>query len=394
MPKTVEGYLLIADITGYTWYLSESELEHAQDTLTDLLELLVDQTRPPLVISRLAGDAVLSYGLHDNFFQGQTFIEIVENTYVAFRKAIEMMVMNNTCRCNACANVSKLDLKFFLHFGSFGIQRIADHDELVGSEVNLLHRLLKNHVTENSGFEAYALYTEVAIEHLNAEDLMDSMTPHHESYEHLGQVKVWLQDLHPLWESRKHEMVIEIPAGEVDMESSMVVDVPPERLWDYMMQPEFRNVLNGSDRMVIANRSQGRIAPGSVYHCYHGDKLVSQTILTCQPFERIVIKQPFPLAPSNTMLSEFRLESREGGTRLTLKLGKISGPLQWRLLFKLMRPFLRKTFMRWLDAFKLLVEDDYRQRREEVGVDAEIDKSSIREAAAAGLQESTTPQSY
>lgn len=391
MSKTVEGFLLIADITGYTWYLSESELEHAQDTLTELLELLVDQTRPPLVISRLAGDAVLSYGLHDNFFQGQTFIEIVENTYVAFRKAIEMMVMNNTCRCNACANVSKLDLKFFLHFGSFGIQRIAHHDELVGSEVVLLHRLLKNHVTEKSGFEAYALYTEAAIEHLNAEELLESMTPHYESYEHLGQVKVWLQDLHPLWESRKQEMVIKIPADEVDMEFSMDVDVPPERLWDYMIQPEFRNGLIGSDRMVITKRSQGRIAAGTVYQCYHGDNLISQTILAWQPFELILIEQPMSMAPSNTLLIEYRLEPWEGRTRLTLKSSKVSGPLPGRLLFKLMRPILRKMGMRLLDSFKLLVEDDYRQRREEVGIDAEIDKSSIREAAAAGLQTSTSP---
>ena len=40
MPKTNQGYLLIADITGYTRFLSESELEHAQDTLTALLEHL------------------------------------------------------------------------------------------------------------------------------------------------------------------------------------------------------------------------------------------------------------------------------------------------------------------------------------------------------------------
>jgi hypothetical protein len=57
-------------------YLSQSELEHAQETLTALLELLIKHTRPPLVISRLAGDAVISYGLQDNFFQGQTFIEL------------------------------------------------------------------------------------------------------------------------------------------------------------------------------------------------------------------------------------------------------------------------------------------------------------------------------
>ena len=44
------GYFLIADITGYTQYLSESELDHAQKSLTALLNLLIKHTRPPLVI--------------------------------------------------------------------------------------------------------------------------------------------------------------------------------------------------------------------------------------------------------------------------------------------------------------------------------------------------------
>lgn len=61
MSKLHEGCLLIADISGYTVYLSKSELDHAQATLTSLLELLVEQTRPPLHISRLEGDAIISY---------------------------------------------------------------------------------------------------------------------------------------------------------------------------------------------------------------------------------------------------------------------------------------------------------------------------------------------
>ena len=69
MSNTHEGFLLIADITGYTRYLNESELEHAQDTLTALLELLVENTRSPLVISRLEGDAVISYGFREDIFQ-------------------------------------------------------------------------------------------------------------------------------------------------------------------------------------------------------------------------------------------------------------------------------------------------------------------------------------
>jgi hypothetical protein len=42
------GYFLIADITGYTQYLSASELDHAQKTLTALLNLLIKHTKPPL----------------------------------------------------------------------------------------------------------------------------------------------------------------------------------------------------------------------------------------------------------------------------------------------------------------------------------------------------------
>ena len=124
------GFILIADITGYRAYLNDSELEHAQGTLTELLELLIDHTRSPLIISRLEGDAVISYGFEAGFVSGQTLLETIENTYVDFRKAIELMVLNNSCQCNACANVSSLDLKFFVHFGSFVLQKIGDHDEL------------------------------------------------------------------------------------------------------------------------------------------------------------------------------------------------------------------------------------------------------------------------
>jgi hypothetical protein len=35
-------------------------LEHARDTLSDLLGLMIDHTRPPLTISKLEGDAVFS----------------------------------------------------------------------------------------------------------------------------------------------------------------------------------------------------------------------------------------------------------------------------------------------------------------------------------------------
>jgi hypothetical protein len=392
MSKTREGYLLIADITGYTQYLSESELEHAQETLTALLELLVENTGPPLVISRLAGDAVISYGLREDFFLGQTFIEKIEDTYVTFRKAIERLVLNNTCQCNACANISNLDLKFFVHFGTFGIQHIANLDELVGSDINLVHRLLKNTVTEATGFRAYALYTDAAIRQLDVKELGETMTPHNEAYEHLGEVKVWVQDMHPVWEKKRSATAITFPYDKIWGQFEVLIDMPREQVWDYLIQPKYRNTLIGSDRMAIENRAQGRIAPGSVYQCYHGDKLVPQTILEWEPFKHMIVKEVPPMSSGISAINEYRLESIGEGTKLTKTTARPTGPTLGRLLMYLMVPLFRRWVQQAFDTFGREIEDAYRTHRAAPEQEGEITGEQIRAAAAASLEASSGGQ--
>ena len=160
------GCLLIADITGYTGFLNESELEHAQDSLTSLLNVLIGHTKPPLAISRLEGDAVISYALQRSFTQGQVLVDMIEATYVSFRQALERMVLNTTCTCNACRNIANLDLQFFVHHGEFMRQALGGHDELVGRDVNIVHRIAKNTIAATTGIRAYTAYTRQAIDGL------------------------------------------------------------------------------------------------------------------------------------------------------------------------------------------------------------------------------------
>jgi hypothetical protein len=131
MITSQDGFLLIADITGYTAFLRESELEHAKDSLRSLLDLLIQYTKPPLVISRLEGDAVISYAPEGSFLQGQTLVELIESTYVEFRRALDLMVLNTTCNCLACRNISNLDLKFFVHYGTFALEPLPSYTEIV-----------------------------------------------------------------------------------------------------------------------------------------------------------------------------------------------------------------------------------------------------------------------
>lgn len=357
MTAPQQGFLLISDISGYTMYLTQSELEHAQGVLATLLEVLVDHNKPPLVVYQLAGDAVISYSPHGSPLEGQTFVELIEDTYVAFRRAIELMVLNNSCQCNACANISALDLKFFIHYGTFMRQRLGGRDELVGSDIILIHRLLKNHVVEQTGIRAYTLYSDSAIRQLGLEDFCAKLVAHREEYEHIGEVELWVQDMHPVWQQKREATRITIPPERVVLQVEGEIAMPPHLLWGYLARPEFYITLAGSDRINIVNRTNGRISPGSVYQCYHGDHLLTMTILEWRPFENMTSEVLTPI-PKTHVLLDVRLVPTERGTRLVQTFSKAKGPLLLRTASNIMFRMMAKTAKRDLEAFRKRIEED------------------------------------
>ncbi len=85
MAKSAEsGYLLIADITGYTSYIAQTELEHSQGVLAELLELLVGYMTPVTTLSKLEGDAVFTYAPDSQIEREELLLEIIEATYFGF----------------------------------------------------------------------------------------------------------------------------------------------------------------------------------------------------------------------------------------------------------------------------------------------------------------------
>ncbi len=83
--KTQHGYLVLADISGYTSFVAATELEHAHEILTELLELILSRFTPTLTLSKLEGDAVFAYVPEAKLRRGETLLELIEATYVAFR---------------------------------------------------------------------------------------------------------------------------------------------------------------------------------------------------------------------------------------------------------------------------------------------------------------------
>src|SRR5688572_14617385 len=98
MPSaTQHGYLVIADISGYTSFVAGTELEHAHEILTDLLETICTQIQSLLTIHKLEGDAVFAYAPESSIQRGETILELIESTYAAFRDRQSAVKRATTC---------------------------------------------------------------------------------------------------------------------------------------------------------------------------------------------------------------------------------------------------------------------------------------------------------
>lgn len=192
--KTQNGYLLLADISGYTSFVAQTEIEHADLALSYLLEAIIEQLNGMFTIAKLEGDAVFAYMEAGRLAESKLLLELVDQSYAAFRDKAASLFAQATCPCKACRAIPTLDLKFILHHGEYVIQQIAGISDLLGTDVNLIHRLLKNGVAESTGWKGYTAFTSAALEQMNYSEA--SLFKRSETYEHLGGVDIYCMDMH------------------------------------------------------------------------------------------------------------------------------------------------------------------------------------------------------
>jgi class 3 adenylate cyclase len=63
LPQAESACFVIADISGYTNFVSGVELDHAQDIIADIMDRLVRALRPPFRVAKFEGDATFVYAL-------------------------------------------------------------------------------------------------------------------------------------------------------------------------------------------------------------------------------------------------------------------------------------------------------------------------------------------
>ena len=200
---------LIADISGYTSYLAGVELDHAQDILADLIGTVVTALRPNFRLAKLEGDAAFTFAPAEKV-DGTMLLDTIERCYFGFRRRRRDVRQATACECNACIRIPDLNLKFVVHHGKAIHQKVAGREELLGSDVIVVHRLLKNDVVEKLGVNAYALISQKCVDAMDIDPAALAMREITETYDVIGEVPAWVHHLERRWqeeESRKRTFV-------------------------------------------------------------------------------------------------------------------------------------------------------------------------------------------
>lgn len=151
--------LLIADISGYTEYMSSHRmtLAHAEVNTARMLESMI-RAAPDFNLIEVEGDAAFLSRRATSSDPDGALTEILA-TSVAMHRAFHaerQYIVTNLCPCGGCREAGNLKLKFVAHVGEVATQTIQGRDKLVGINVILVHRLLKNAVP----IPEYVLLTE------------------------------------------------------------------------------------------------------------------------------------------------------------------------------------------------------------------------------------------
>jgi uncharacterized protein YndB with AHSA1/START domain len=281
---SADGLLVIADISGYTAFVSGTEHEHSREILAELIGNIAKSFGGKLSVDQVEGDALACT-------TERTGVEVADwlrETFGAFHRRLRDMRAATTCPCNACQMIGGLGLKFIVHRGTYSKQVVAGVVQLHGSDVNLVHRLLKNTVP----LREYLLATEAALRDWPA-SAHAGFVAAPQRYD-LGEVPAAYLDLAPVREDALREDRVEVTDAEAKARRSRRYSAPPEAVWQLMTDPAARKRIMRVPKLDFEDGARGSLV-GAEYHCEHGgDRTTVFRVLKAEKPSELTLTFDFP----------------------------------------------------------------------------------------------------
>ena len=143
-----KGLLFIPDISGFTRFVNESEIEHSRIIIQELLEILINANEIGLEVSEIEGDAILFYKFGESP-ELQDLYKQVEKMFCEFHRHLMAYEYRRFCQCKACISAIDLTLKVITHYGEFTGYNVKNFQKLIGRDIIVAHQLLKNDIDQH-----------------------------------------------------------------------------------------------------------------------------------------------------------------------------------------------------------------------------------------------------
>ena len=142
------GLLFIPDISGFTRFVNQTDIEHSRLIIQELLEILINSNEIGLEVSEIEGDAILFYKFGDSPDLKEIYHQ-VETMFCKFHEHLLAYDLCRYCQCDACISAANLTLKVITHYGEFTNYTVHNFQKLIGKDIIVAHQLLKNDIDQH-----------------------------------------------------------------------------------------------------------------------------------------------------------------------------------------------------------------------------------------------------
>ena len=332
--------------------------------------MIIDSDTLGLTLAEIEGDAVLFYKSGE-LPNPEALLEQAKTMFVNFHNHLKIYEQRRICHCGACRTAAKLSLKFVAHSGDVEFIQVKDFNKPYGSDVILVHRLLKNDIQDDE----YLLLTNSFDAKLNQTELDRSadwafILEGESSYESIGAVPFDYVPLNTL-----HQFTVTPPKPNTYKKSENAVR---EHIWIDAHRDDVFELLSNLDHRHMWNKSVDRLEydkdrinrVGTRHKCVIGGHELNFTTITNHfGDDKLVYGEKLDNHPLVDDFTSYSIvESNGGGTHLILEihykpkrlLGWIFTPIfrmqmakQLAAVVKLIKKAAEEEYPNWVAAQKV-----------------------------------------
>lgn len=185
-----QGTLLcLPDISGFTEFMTDVDHDLASKVIPALLNEIIYANTIGLKVSEIEGDAVFFYK-KEPLPSFDALVDQCLHFYQDFYAQLNVLKKEYQNHEKAQAIPEILGLKIILHYGqNIGMTQIGNRIKLLGEDVIVAHKLLKNSIEENE----YLLFTDSLLGKYSEEEIRGhvvwkNLEKDEERFEHLNEI--------------------------------------------------------------------------------------------------------------------------------------------------------------------------------------------------------------